>query len=203
VNPRDERYINERLFGAYRTQAQIDRDRIIYSPYLARLTDITQVRSVDGFLVHNRLTHSLKVAQLARRLAELVREKQPALAARLGVDPDIAEAAGLAHDMGHPPFGHIAEEELNKLVRAQGVNDGYEGNAQSFRILVRLSVGDTQPEDKSIPFLPGLNPTRATLNAVLKYPWFYSEGAFEIEEVGCISNRGRDIWMGKEGSSRG
>jgi dGTPase len=174
LNPRDERFVPEVTFGAYRSDAQIDRDRIIYSPHFARLAEVTQVRSVDGFLVHNRLTHSLKVARIARRLAENVIRKQPELATRLGVDPDVAEAAGLAHDMGHPPFGHIAEEQLDELVREHGVEDGYEGNAQTFRILVKLSVGDTQPLDKATPFLPWLNPTRATLNAVLKYPWLFS-----------------------------
>ena len=187
---RDERLVPEILFGAFRSNAQIDRDRIIYSPHLARLAEVTQVRSIDDFLVHNRLTHSLKVAQLARRLAESVRKNQPELATRLGVDPDVAEAAGLAHDMGHPPFGHIAEEELDDLVRKHGVTDGYEGNAQTFCILVSLSVGDTQPTDKAIPFLPGLNLTNATLNAVLKYPWLYPDqppglkkwGAYQTEK---------------------
>jgi dGTPase len=182
---RDERLVPEVLFGAYRSNAQIDRDRIIYSPHLARLAEVTQVRSLDGFLVHNRLTHSLKVAQLARRLAESVRKNQPELATRLGVDPDVAEAAGLAHDMGHPPFGHIAEEELDDLVRKHGVADGYEGNAQTFRILVSLSVGDTQPTDKAIPFLPGLNLTKATLNAVLKYPWLHPDQPSGLKKWGA------------------
>jgi len=184
MTPRDDRFVPEILFGAFRSEAQIDRDRIIYSPHLARLAEVTQVRSVDGFLVHNRLTHSLKVAQIARRLAESVRTKQPELAEKLGVDPDVTEAAGLAHDMGHPPFGHIAEEELDELVRGHGVPDGYEGNAQTFRILVSLSVGDTQPKDRAIPFLPGLNPTRATINAVLKYPWLYTPRSPKMKKWG-------------------
>jgi dGTPase len=185
VTDRAERFEPEVLFGAYRTEGQIDRDRIIYSPYFARLAEVTQVRSVDGFLVHNRLTHSLKVAQLARRLAESLNTKQPELAKRLGVDPDVTEAAGLAHDTGHPPFGHIAEEELDQLVRDKGVADGYEGNAQTFRILVKLSLGDTQPKNRAIAFLPGLNPTRATLNAVLKYPWLYSDRPPELKKWGA------------------
>ncbi len=84
---------------------------------------------------------------------------------RGGLDPDVAEAAGLAHDLGHPPFGHIAEKVLNREIRADGVGpkDGFEGNAQSFRIVTRLSAVDDTIE--------GLNLTRATLNGVLKYPW--------------------------------
>ncbi len=99
------------------------------------------------------------------------------MAARLGVDPDVAEAAGLAHDMGHPPFGHIAEEELRMgWCGVTVLTTGTKGTtAQTFRVLVSLSVGVTQPSDKAMPFLPGLNPTRATLNAVLKYPWRYTD----------------------------
>jgi dGTPase len=96
---------------------------------------------------------------------------QPDTAAELELDPDVAEAAGLAHDLGHPPFGHIAEEMLNAVVRdAQPHGDeGYEGNAQSFRIVTALSVSDAAPRDQE--FVAGLNLTRATLNGLLKYPY--------------------------------
>lgn len=80
----------------------------------------------------------------------------------------MAEAAALAHDLGHPPYGHIAEKELNALVMSVGNTDGFEGNAQSFRILTKLAAHRHD--------YPGLNLTRATLNAVLKYPWFKGDG---------------------------
>jgi dGTPase len=175
VNTRSDRFVKEITSESIRSDFQIDRDRILYTPHLARLAEVTQVRTLDGFLVHNRLTHSLKVAQLARRIAEGLAHKQPGLAKKLSLDPDVAEAAGLAHDMGHPPFGHIAEDELHKVVQEAGVEDGYEGNAQTYRILTRLTVGDTEPADASKPFLPGVNLTRATLNAVCKYPWTFTD----------------------------
>ena len=190
---RDHRFTPEQTSNKYRTEQQVDRDRILYCPHLARLAEITQVRSIDGgVLVHNRLTHSLKVAQLARRIAEKLESDQSELSKTLGVDPDAAEAAGLAHDMGHPPFGHIAEYELNRLVREKGVADGYEGNAQTFRIVATLTVGDTDVTSQK-GFLPGLNLTRATLNGILKYPWVHGDnpdpdkahkwGAYETERA--------------------
>lgn len=125
-----------------RAPAQRDRDRILYSNAFARLAETTQVTSPErGHIFHNRLTHSLKVGQIARRIAERLSADFPREVEELGgADPDAAEAAGLAHDLGHPPFGHIAEEELDLLVRAAHVKDGYEGNGQSFRIVVELAV---------------------------------------------------------------
>jgi len=154
-----------------RTPAQRDRDRILYSGAFARLAEITQVVSPErGHVFHNRLTHSLKVGQIARRLAEYLIFKQPYEVNRIGgLDPDAAEAAGLAHDMGHPPFGHIAEEELNQLVRNEGLSDGYEGNAQAFRIVTRLASSDAR--DRTERPIAGLNLTRMTLDGILKYPW--------------------------------
>ncbi len=81
-----------------------------------------------------------------------------------GLDPEVVEAAALAHDLGHPPFGHAAERELDKLMRDAGVLDGFEGNAQTFRVLTKLAIRSSD--------FPGLNLCRATLNAVLKYPWY-------------------------------
>jgi dGTPase len=154
-----------------RTPAQRDRDRILYAGAFARLAEITQVVSPDrGHVFHNRLTHSLKVGQIARRLAEHLNREQPNEAKNLGgLDPDAAEAAGLAHDLGHPPFGHIAEEELNELVQNAGLSDGYEGNAQSFRIVARLASSDAR--DGTDRPIAGLNLTRMTLDGMLKYPW--------------------------------
>ena len=85
------------------------------------------------------------------------------------MDPDVVETACLAHDLGHPPFGHAAEDELNRCVRLAGDADGFEGNAQTFRILTRLSAASDEWQ--------GLNLTRASLAATLKYPWYFGEGA--------------------------
>ena len=156
-----------------------DRDRVLYSGHFSRLAEITQVVSPQrGYVFHNRLTHSLKVAQLARTIAEILRDRHLSVVERIGgIEPDAAEAAGLAHDLGHPPFGHIAEEELDRLVRDAGLLDGFEGNAQSLRIVCRLAVSDavTTDEDGTALAVMGLNLTRATLAGVIKYPWAHGE----------------------------
>ena len=154
--------------GDSRTSFQVDRDRILYSSAFRRLAQITQVVTAqEGHVFHNRLTHSLKVAQVARRLAERLIAEQPEIAQAIGgIDPDVVEAAALSHDLGHPPFGHTAEEELDACATKAGLADGFEGNAQSFRILTRLAI-------HRIDYY-GLNLTRATLNAILKYPWLRS-----------------------------
>ena len=152
-----------------RSATQRDRDRVLYASAFTRLGGVTQVvSSEEGHPYQNRLTHSLKVAQIARRIAEYLVQQQESAAQAAGVDPDVCEAAALAHDLGHPPFGHIAEGCLDALVRCgrEGVPvdpDGFEGNAQTFRIVVRLA----QRRDE----FDGLNLTRATLDAILKYPW--------------------------------
>jgi dGTPase len=155
--------------SAYRTPQQRDRDRVLYCSALQRLAYVTQVTAPEsGHTFHNRLSHSLKVAQVGRRnterLYKLVEEKHiTGAAARLvlSVNPDAVEASCLAHDIGHPPFGHIAEEELHAQA-TDHVHDGFEGNAQSFRIVTRLAVRDANQ---------GLNLTRETLESLLKYPW--------------------------------
>lgn len=153
--------------GDERTPFEKDRDRLVYSSNFQRLGRVTQVVAPnDRFLTHNRLTHSLEVAQIGRGLANslLTREDQrAAITAVGGIDASVVEAAALAHDLGHPPFGHVAESELDRLLVEAGLPDGYEGNAQSFRIVTKLAV--------RYPEIPGLNLTRATLNALLKYPW--------------------------------
>src|SRR5258708_5500568 len=117
----DQRLVTEQSRGAKdgRDAYKLDRDRILYATSFARLAEVTQVISADhGYVFHNRLTHSLKVAQVARRLAEaLLRNQVREVEAAGGLDPDAAEAAGLAHDLGHPPFGHIAEDELNDIMK--------------------------------------------------------------------------------------
>jgi dGTPase len=135
------------------------------------LAGVTQVVSAsEGHIFHNRLTHTLEVAQIARRITEkLIRDERPELVHVIGgLDSEVAESAALAHDLGHPPFGHIAEDELNKISSRAGLKDGFEGNAQSFRIVTRLARRSSK--------FPGLNLTRATLNGILKYPWSYASG---------------------------
>jgi dGTPase len=143
-----------------------DRDRILYSSAFHRLAGITQiVRAGELDIFHTRQQHTYKVAQVGRRLAEnLLRNHGQSLGA-LGVDPEVVEAACMAHDLGHPPFGHAAEKALDELVLAAGDDDGFEGNAQTFRILTKLAVRFGVDE------CLGLDLTRATLAATLKYPW--------------------------------
>lgn len=148
-----------------RSEFQRDRDRILYSEAFRRLQGVTQVVSAEeGFVVHNRLTHSLKVAQVSRRIAERFLEDESIplglIEALGGLDAEVCEAAGLAHDLGHPPFGHVAEETLQHLTNSY---DHFEGNAQSFRILTKIEPHDDRYR--------GLNLTRATLGAVTKYPY--------------------------------
>lgn len=126
-----------------RSAFQRDRDRVLYSPEFRRLSGVTQVASAgEGDVFHNRLTHSLKVAQVGRRLAERLQKDcaSEELHAWGGLDPDVVETAGLAHDLGHPPFGHDGEEEICKSVEANNDENGFEGNAQSFRIVTRLAA---------------------------------------------------------------
>ncbi|MEV4756618.1 dGTP triphosphohydrolase [Micromonospora sp. NPDC049559] len=146
-----------------------DRDRIVGSPFFARLAGVTQVISPggSGLLVHNRLTHSLKVAQVGRAVAERLAgdERYRDLLEKLGgCDPDVVEAAALAHDLGHPPFGHLGEYVLDRLARQRlGLPDGFEGNAQSYRIV-------TSTEIRGAATI-GLDLTAAVRAAMLKYPW--------------------------------
>ncbi|MBY0230829.1 MAG: dNTP triphosphohydrolase [Gemmataceae bacterium] len=164
--------------AAKRSAFRRDRDRILYAGAFRRLVGVTQVIGPsDGEVFHNRLTHTLKVAQVARRFAERF-TADPATkknARRWRIDADAVEAASLAHDLGHPPFGHVAERELADLVRPLAGADAFEGNAQSFRIVTRLAV---RRHDRP----PGLDLARATLDAVLKYPWLPSD---EIKKYGA------------------
>ncbi|MFJ4204903.1 deoxyguanosinetriphosphate triphosphohydrolase family protein [Streptomyces sviceus] len=152
-----------------RSPFERDRDRLLYSSAFRRLAGVTQVAAVrELHLLHNRLTHSLKVAQVGRRLAQRL-----ASASGLGTDddeknfPDVVEAAGLAHDIGHPPFGHVAETALIGKMAPYG---GFEGNAQSFRVVTKLAIHQSVDT--------GLDLTRATLNAILKYPQYQDESSY-------------------------
>jgi dGTPase len=146
---------------------RVDRDRIAGSPFFARLGGVTQVISPGGtgLLVHNRLTHSLKVAQVARAIAErILLHSQDMLDKLGGCDPDVVEAAALAHDLGHPPFGHLGERVLDRLARQRlRLRDGFEGNAQSYRIVTSTEIRGQATI--------GLNLTAAVRAAILKYPW--------------------------------
>lgn len=155
--------------GLAQSPFRVDRDRIVASPFFARLAGVTQVVSPtgSGLLVHNRLTHSLQVAQVARAIAERLTADTDgaALLDKLGgCDPDVVEAAAIAHDLGHPPFGHLGEQVLDRIARERlGLPDGFEGNAQSFRIVTTIDLHG--------PGGTGLDLTAAVRAAILKYPW--------------------------------
>ena len=128
----------------------------------------------EGHIFHSRLTHTLEVAQIGRRLAERLIERNSwdLLETMGGLDPDVVESACLAHDLGHPPFGHVAEAELQTILRDSHAQllGGFEGNAQSFRIVTKLAIHTPPGPDLNANYL-GLNLTRTTQNAMLKYPW--------------------------------
>lgn len=200
-----------------RSSFQRDRARLVYSQYLRRLGGVTQIVSPtpQAPLLHNRQMHSIKVALVAKEIAEdIIRQARgdcPEWLTKIsdlgGLDSIVCEVAGLAHDLGHPPFGHIAEPIMDAYIRAEAafsglqksapdpslvhtedlslcssggeLIEGFEGNAQSFRIVTRLDSHKQRKGER----IQGLDLTNASLAAILKYPWWKSkeEGPFNAK----------------------
>jgi dGTPase len=150
----------------YRTAFQIDRDRIIYSTAFRRLQSKTQVFVSGEFdFYRTRLTHSIEVAQIGRSICQFLQVQGEPLADDFYIDSDLVEAVSLAHDLGHPPYGHAGERKLHELMRDVG---GFEGNAQTLRLLAAILY---QTDTGTY----GMSPTRAFLDGVMKYKMLQSE----------------------------
>lgn len=152
-----------RRTGEHRSDFQIDRDRIIHTAAFRRLQNKTQVFfSGEYDFYRTRLTHSIEVAQIGRSLCDRLNRTSPLLGPDHHLDADLVESICLSHDIGHPPFGHTGERTLHRLMQPYG---GFEGNAQTLRILNRILFGPDR----------GMNPNRALMDGVLKYKTLFGE----------------------------
>ncbi|HMD59952.1 MAG TPA: dNTP triphosphohydrolase [Opitutaceae bacterium] len=150
----------------YRNPFQIDRDRIIHAQAFRKLQSKTQVfLSGEHDFYRTRLTHSMEVAQIGRSICHYLRTLKGPLRDDFHIDADLVEAVCLAHDLGHPPFGHSGERTLQELMGRWG---GFEGNAQTVRLL-----NENMHEDGA--GVRGMRPTRALLDGVLKYKTLFGE----------------------------
>ncbi|MEM9480868.1 MAG: dGTP triphosphohydrolase [Verrucomicrobiota bacterium] len=146
----------------YRTPFQVDRDRLIYTSAFRQLQNKTQVFfSGEYDFYRTRLTHSLEVAQIGRSICQYLRSTSDDLGEEFFIDADLVEAACLAHDLGHPPFGHAGERTLHQMMQPYG---GFEGNAQTLRLLTATVYGDI-----------GMAPSRAFVDGTLKYKTLFAE----------------------------
>jgi dGTPase len=185
-SPKDHRHPTER-----------DRDRILHSSAFRRLQGKTQVFGIgQADFYRTRLTHSIEAGQIARAIANNMLVEEPRLESCLR--PELAEAVALAHDLGHPPFGHGGEKTLDACMkdvsgRARLRGKGalrFEGNAQTFHVLMAA-------EPKS-PSYPGLNLTRATLAGVMKYPYEQDTGN---DKFIFASDAGTARWALRDGTN--
>jgi dGTPase len=172
-----------------RSDVEVDRDRIVHSHAFRRLqrkTQIVGVHSIDFF--RTRLTHTIECAQLGRAITRRLTDGSweqvvPAQEHR----PDLVEAACLAHDLGHPPFGHTGEEALDQLLNEHW-DMRFEGNAQSFRIVTLLEPKKYARLETPVGRPLGLDLTRATLRAMMKYPWSESDHHRGRHKFGVYDN---------------
>ncbi len=150
----------------YRTPFQMDRDRIIHAHAFRKLQSKTQVfLSGEYDFYRTRLTHSMEVAQIGRSICAYLRSRGAPLRDDFQIDSDLVEAVCLAHDLGHPPFGHSGERTLQELMGKWG---GFEGNAQTLHLL-------TETMYQNEAGVRGMVPTRALLDGVLKYKKLFRE----------------------------
>lgn len=152
---------------SYRSAFEVERDRVIYTAAFRRLQAKTQVfLSGEYDFYRTRLTHSIEVAQIGRSICQFLKRKGDPLSDTFFIDPDLVEASCLAHDLGHPPFGHAGERTLHRLMAKSF--GGFEGNAQSLRMIVRTIYSSDSGRR-------GLNPTRAFVDGILKYKTLFSQ----------------------------
>lgn len=168
--------------GDSRRGARCDYDKVLYTSAWRRLAGVTQVISPEHeeIPLHNRMTHSDKVASVAWAIASNIvsspNEELKIIVAQLGgIDLDMVATAALAHDLGHAPFGHVGEQELDRWGKQHGIIDGFEGNAQTFRIVTRLARWRRHN--------PGLRLRLGTLSAIAKYPWVRGANVLDLTSL--------------------